>query len=60
MKKVLQDKWLLTVGALGIVAITLIDLYALSKGVDGIATGTSVALIAGIIAGLGGFRLLRK
>ena len=59
-KKILQDKWLIALGALGIVAIVILDLYALHKGVDGVLMGTSVALIAGIIAGLGGFRILKR
>ena len=59
-KKILQDKWLIALGALGIVAIVILDLYALHQGVDGIALGTSVALIASIIAGLGGFRILKR
>ena len=59
-KQILQDKWLIALGALGIVAILILDLFALHKGVDGVLMGTSIALIAGIVAGLGGFKLWKK
>mgnify|MGYP001588519658 CR=1 FL=1 len=59
-KRILQDRWLIALGALGIVAILILDLYALHQGVDGIIMGTSIALIAGIVAGLGGFRILKR
>ena len=59
-KRILQDRWLIALGALGIVAILILDLYALFQGQDGVVLITSLSLIGGIVAGIGGFRLGKR
>ena len=46
------------VAALGIVSVTVIELYALSQGIDGTALTASLASIAGL-GGTGVGRLLK-
>ena len=50
-------KWA-AVAALGIVSVTVIELYALSQGIDGTALTASLASVAGL-GGAGIGRLLK-
>lgn len=43
----LPNRWA-TVAALGIVSVTVVELYALSQGIDGTALTASLAAIAGL------------
>jgi hypothetical protein len=44
-------------GIFAILCITILELYSLHLGHDGLILATTVALIAAIVAGIGGFRL---
>ena len=46
-----------TVAVVAILAIVVVELFALSKGTDGVGLATSVALIAAVGAGFAGIKL---
>jgi len=48
---------LLVVAALGVIGITLIVLYSLSKGVDGQLEALGIGMIGIIIGGVGSFKV---
>ena len=55
MKKPLKDATVLA--GLAMVLIAVLDLYALSRGIDGTMLLASGAAIAGLAAGAGAFKL---